>query len=206
MVGRDDMTKAQTVPNSTRSVTSLLREWSRGDAEAGEEVATVIYGEVHRRAAAHIRRERRNHTLSPTDLLHDVFLQLARQHVQWANRGQFYGTACQMMRRALVDHARARSAGKRGGLRVELKDDLVAVGPVGLDVMALDNALTNLASVDQRQARLVELRFFAGLTLEEAAQTLDISLATANRDWRFARAWLLNRLSGATGKRPPARK
>ncbi len=178
-----------------RSVTALLREWSRGDAAAGEQVATLIYGELHRRAAAHIRREGHHHTLSPTDLLHEVFLQLARQHLEWANRGQFYGTACQMMRRALVDHARARSTGKRGGLRVELKDDLVAVAPADLDVMALDEALTELGRVDERQVRLVELRFFAGLTLQEAADTLGMSLATANRDWRFARAWLFNRLS-----------
>ena len=100
-----------------------------------------------------------------------------------------------MMRRALVDHARARSTGKRGGLRVELKDDLVAVAPADLDVMALDEALTELGRVDERQVRLVELRFFAGLTLQEAADTLGMSLATANRDWRFARAWLFNRLS-----------
>ncbi|MEO7132657.1 MAG: ECF-type sigma factor [Vicinamibacterales bacterium] len=191
------MAKARTPPPTGQSVTALLREWSRGDADAGEQVATLIYGELHRRAAAHIRRERQPHTLSPTDLLHDVFLQLARQHVEWANRGQFYGTACQMMRRALVDHARARSAGKRGGLRVELKDDRVAVAPADLDVMALDEALTELGRVDERQARLVELRFFGGLTLQEAADTLGMSLATANRDWRFARAWLFNRLSAS---------
>jgi len=179
-------------------VTALLREWSRGDAEAGEEVAGVIYGELHRRAAAHIRRERNHHTLSPTDLLHDVFLQLARQHVEWANRAQFYGTACQMMRRALVDHARARSTAKRGGLRVELTEELVAIGPADLDVLALDEALTELGRDDPRQAQLVELRFFAGLSLGEAAQTLEVSVATANRDWRFARAWLFNRLSGST--------
>jgi RNA polymerase sigma-70 factor (ECF subfamily) len=183
-------------PDVTR-ITALLREWSRGDAGAGEQVATLIYGELHRRAAAHIRRERHHHTLSPSDLLHDVFLQLARQHVEWANRGQFYGTACQMMRRALVDHARARSRAKRGGLRVELTDDLVAVAPADIDVMALDAALTELGRIDERQVRLVELRFFAGLTLQEAADALGMSLATANRDWRFARAWLFNRLSSS---------
>jgi RNA polymerase sigma factor (TIGR02999 family) len=189
------MAKVKTGASSSQNVTALLREWSRGNAEAGEQVASVIYSGLHRRAAAHLRRENRNHTLSPTDLLHEVFLQLAKQHVEWTNRSQFYGTACQMMRRALVDHARARSAEKRGGLRVELQEHLATVGPVDLDVIALDDALTDLARVDQRQAKLVELRFFAGLTLPQAAQTLDISLATANRDWRFARAWLFNRLS-----------
>jgi len=189
------MAKARTASSSAQSVTELLRRWSRGDAKAGEEIATVIYGELHRRAAAHIRRERKNHTLSPTDLLHEVFVRLAGQRVDWANRGQFYGVACQMMRRTLVDHARARGAAKRGGLRVELSDDLAAVWPAYLDTLTLDAALTELATVDPRQARLVELRFFAGLTLEEAAQTLCVSLPTANRDWRFARAWLFNRLS-----------
>jgi RNA polymerase sigma factor (TIGR02999 family) len=195
------MSKAKTGAASADRVTALLREWSRGDAEAGEKVASVVYVELHRRAAAHMRRERRDHTLSPTDLVHEVFVQLAGQRVEWANRGQFYGLACQMMRRALVDHARARSAAKRGGLRVELTDQLMAVMPQDIDVLALDDALTELAKVDQRQAHLVELRFFAGLTLDEAAQTLDVSLATANRDWRFARAWLFNRLSAATTKR-----
>ena len=183
-------------PTTDRRVTVLLREWSRGDADAGEEVAGLIYGELHRRAAAHIRRERDHHTLSPTDLLHDVFLQLARQHVEWENRAQFYGTACQMMRRALVDHARARSATKRGGLRVELTEDLASIGPPDIEILALDEALTELSRDAPRQAQLVELRFFAGLSLDAAAQALDVSVATANRDWRFARAWLFNRLTG----------
>ena len=189
--------KSKASRTKTPNVTELLRAWTRGDTQAGEQVAEVIYGELHRRAAAHIRRERNHHTLSPTDLLHDVFLQLARQHVEWANRAQFYGTACQMMRRALVDHARARSAAKRGGLRVELTEELVSIGPSDVDVLALDEALTELSKDDPRQAQLVELRFFAGLSLAEAAQTLDVSVATANRDWRFARAWLFNRLSGS---------
>jgi RNA polymerase sigma factor (TIGR02999 family) len=181
-----------------KDVTTLLREWSRGDAEAGEQVATRIYGELRRRAAAHLRREGAKNSLSPTDLLHDVFLQLVRQRISWENRAHFYGTACQLMRRVLIDHARARCAAKRGGLRVELTEALVATGPLGIDVLALDDALNELASVDERQAKLVELRFFVGLTLPEAARMLEISLATANRDWRFARAWLFNRLSLST--------
>ena len=154
--------KSKASRTKTPNVTELLRAWTRGDTEAGEQVAEVIYGELHRRAAAHIRRERNHHTLSPTDLLHDVFLQLARQHVEWANRAQFYGTACQMMRRALVDHARARSAAKRGGLRVELTEELVSIGPSDVDVLALDEALTELSKDDPRQAQLVELRFLQG--------------------------------------------
>jgi RNA polymerase sigma factor (TIGR02999 family) len=154
-----------------------------------------VYAELHRRAAVQIRRERKNHTLSPTDLLHDVFIQLSRQHVAWANRSQFYGTASQMMRRALVDHARARATAKRAGVHIELTDDIAAVFPAGLEVQVVDTALTELAAVDARQAKLVELRFFAGLTMEETAVALDVSLATANRDWRFARAWLFKRLS-----------
>jgi RNA polymerase sigma factor (TIGR02999 family) len=180
---------------TSKNVTTLLREWSRGNAEAGEQVASRIYAELHRRAAAHLRRERAGHSLSPTDLLHDVFLQLARQRISWENRAHFYGTACQMMRRVLIDHARARRAAKRSGLRVEIDEALLLSTATTVDVLSLDKALAELATVDDRQAKLVELRFYVGLSLKETARTLNISLATANRDWRFARAWLFNRLS-----------
>lgn len=182
---------------SPDEVTSLLRAWSRGSAEARDALLPLIYGELRRRAAAYMRRERRDHTLRPTALVHEAYLRLADQrHADWQNRSQFFGVASQVMRRVLVDHARAQAAAKRpsAGLRVALDDDLAVASPPEVDLLLLDQALHELAGLNERHSQVVELRFFGGLSCEEAAEALGVSLATVNRDWRLARAWLHRRL------------
>ena len=186
------------------AVTRLLQAWSQGDAQARDELMPVVYDELRRRAAAYMRRERRDHTLRPTDLVHEAYLRLSEQNAGFSNREQFFGVASNLMRRILVDHARARAAAKRGsGLRVTVVDDVAAAPSGQPDLLELDAALDELAALEARQAQLVELRFFGGLTMAEAAQALDISLATANREWAHARAWLFRRLqSEASPGRP----
>ena len=181
-------------------VTRLLQAWSQGDPGARDALMPVVYDQLRRRAAAHMRRERRGHTLRPTDLVHEAYLRLCSQNAGFKNREQFFGVASSLMRRILVDHARARAAAKRGGgLRVTLVDDLVVRAPADPDLLPLDGALDELAALDERQMKLVELRFFGGLTLDEAARCLGISAATASREWAMARAWLYRRLkAGAT--------
>jgi RNA polymerase sigma factor (TIGR02999 family) len=176
-------------------VTLLLRAWSVGDEEARDRLMPFVYQELRRRAASYLRREPRNPTLQPTELVHETYLRLSEQSPGWRNRDQFYAVACQVMRRILVDRARARNSAKRGGkLRVTLRDDLAARPAPAVDLLALDEALEELAALDPRQQRLVELRFFTGLSLPEAAGVLGISLATANRDWAMAKAWLYRRM------------
>jgi RNA polymerase sigma factor (TIGR02999 family) len=176
-------------------VTRLLQAWSEGDAGARDRLIPVVYEELRRRAAAHLRRERREHTLKPTDLVHETYLRLCQQSSGWQNREQFFGVASRLMRRILVDHARARGAAKRGrALRVTLVEGLLDATPSEPDLLDLDSALAELEALDPRQGSLVELRFFGGLTLEEAASALGISRATANREWAMAKAWLFRRL------------
>jgi RNA polymerase sigma factor (TIGR02999 family) len=163
----------------------------------------VVYGELKRRAAAYLKREGRNHTLQPTELVHEAYLRLSAQNNGWQNRDQFFGVAANLMRRILVDHARARKAAKRGGgLAITLVDRLAASAPRAHDLIALDEALNELTALDARQGLLVELRFFGGFTMAEAAGTLAVSLATANREWALAKAWLYRRLKerGAVGE------
>jgi len=181
---------------SPEAVTTLLQAWSQGDVSARDQLFPIVYDELRKRAAGYLRRERRGHTLPPTALVHEAYLRLIGQKSAWQNRAQFFGVASQMMRRILVDHARARSAAKRpgSGLRVALQEDAGAVAPLEVDLILLDRALDELAALDQRQGRVVELRFFGGLSLEEIAETLGVSLATVNRDWRLARAWLHQRV------------
>ena len=176
-------------------VTRLLEAWRKGDATARDELVPVIYRELRRRASARLRHERASHTLNPTDLVHQTYLRLCAQNPAWQNREQFFAVAGRLMRRILMDHARARGAGKRGGgLRVTLTSDAAAVTPRDPDLLDLDTALVELAALDEAQARLVELRFFGGLTLEETAEAMGISLSTANREWQAAKAWLFRRL------------
>jgi RNA polymerase sigma factor (TIGR02999 family) len=178
-------------------ITALLHAWTLGDVAARDRVMSVVYGDLRRRAAAYLRRERRGDTLQPSALVHEAYLRLVDQRrMVWQNRAQFFGVAAQMMRRILVDRARARKMAKRSGqwARVTFHDAARATPPVNVDVLDLDAALTRLASFDPRKCRLAELRFFGGLTLEEAGETLGISLATAERDWRAARAWLFKEL------------
>jgi RNA polymerase sigma factor (TIGR02999 family) len=178
--------------NEPGDVTRLLQALAVGDA-AAPEVLPLVYDELRRLAAHDLRRERRDHTLQPTALVHEAYLRLAAQdRVQWRNRAHFVGVAAQLMRRVLVDHARATHARKRGGhdTRVPIDDvDPGADGP-SADIFALDEALTRLAALDPRQARIVELRYFGGLTVEESADLLSLSPATIKREWQMARAWI----------------
>jgi len=182
-------------------VTSLLLEWNRGRAGALEELMPIVYEELRRLARAHLGRERPDHTFAPTDLVHEVYLKLVDQrHASWKNRAQFFAVAARLMRRVLVDHARARLAKKRGGGAAHVAfDETIPLGTDASDLMllALDDALTELGTRDARQARTVELRYFAGLTVDEAAEALGVSGMTVKRDWIVAKAWLKLRLEGS---------
>jgi RNA polymerase sigma factor (TIGR02999 family) len=182
-------------------VTGLLVAWGAGDAAAGERLLSAIYDELHRQAARAMRREGDAHTLQATAVVHEAYLRLVDQRrVEWRNRAHFFGVAAQMMRRVLVDHARARLAGKRGGelQRVTLGDvGAGATDDANVDVLALHEALERLAALDPDQARLVELRYFGGLGIEDTATALGVSPATVKREWAVARAWLRRELAGA---------
>jgi len=189
------------------TVTTLLQAWSRGDAAAGDRLAPLVYDDLHRRARRYFRRERRDHTLQPTALVHEAFLRIASQPgLAWQNRAHFLGLAAVMMRRILVDHARARAGVRRGGswLRVTFDENVAWDKAKELDLVDLDDALCALAVQDARQARLVELRFFGGLLLEEAAEIVGVSPATAKRDWTMARAWLYRRLTAGASWPDPS--
>ncbi len=174
-------------------VTDLLRAWRRGDAKAESELLPLVYRELRRQAAWFLRGERSGHTLVATDLVHEVYLRMTDQEADYENRCQFFALAARMMRRVLVDHARARAAAKRPqpDLQVTFEErELPAAAPRALELLALDAALTELAVFDARQARLVELRYFGGLTSAEAAEVLGVSPTTIKREWSLARAWL----------------
>jgi RNA polymerase sigma factor (TIGR02999 family) len=186
-------------PNGPDEITDLLLAWSRGDANAGDRLLPAIYADLHRQAASAMRRENEDHTLQPTALVHEAYMRLVDQkRVVWKNRSQFFGVASQMMRRVLVDHARERLAAKRGagGVRVSLSGADAVAGGDDAEVIALHEALERLAQFDDRQARIVELRYFGGLDIEEAAQAIGVSPATVKREWTIARAWLRRELSG----------
>ncbi len=186
-----------------RDVTALLGDWSRGDRTALNELLPLVYAELRRVARRQLRKERADHTLQPTALVHEVFIRLVDQRrVDWQNRAHFFGVAANVMRRILVDHARRHVARKRGeGVRCVSIDEARDVAAVNeLPVLALDHALGRLEAVDAELARIVELRAFGGLTIEEAAHVLGVSPSTAKRDWRTAKAWL-NRELGS-GVRP----
>jgi RNA polymerase sigma-70 factor (ECF subfamily) len=181
------------MPQTSPNVTQLLIGWSNGDKDALDALMPVVYDELHRQASRYLRRERVGHTLQTTALIHEAYLRLIDQrNVHWQNRAHFYGIAAQLMRRILVDHARTRKRAKRGGsdLRVSLSKADVFAKVRDLDIVALDEALERLALIDEQQSRIVELRFFSGLTVEETAEVLSISPATVKRDWSMAKAWL----------------
>jgi RNA polymerase sigma factor (TIGR02999 family) len=175
-----------------REVTALLRDWSRGDRQALERLMPLVHGELRRLAASYLRAERPDHTLQPTALVHEAYLRLVDQRsVSWANRAHFFGIAAQLMRRILVDHARKRQAAKRAAVyRVTGTSAGSPSADRAPEILALDGALSDLEKLDARQARIVELRFFAGLTVEETAEVTGVSPATVKREWRTARAWL----------------
>jgi RNA polymerase sigma-70 factor, ECF subfamily len=184
--------------------TGLLRAWSEGDQAALNELVPLVERELHQLARAYMGRERHDHTLQATALVNEVFLRLARGTAQeWKNRGHFVGIAARLMRQVLVDHARARGYQKRGGnaQRVPLEQAMPRSPEPELDVLAVDRALEALAKIDARKSQVVELRFFGGLSVEETAEALGISVETVKRDWRFAKLWLSRELEGET---PPA--
>jgi len=191
-----------TVPADRQDVTRLLVEWSDGRADALDALMPLVYDELRRLARAYLGRERAGHTLQPTALVNEAYLRLVDQRsMRWQNRAHFFGIAAQLMRRLLVDHARAANAEKRGGgmPRLELDAAENAVAPEsGVDLEDLDRALDRLARIDPRQSRIVELRYFAGATNEETAEALGIAVATVKRDWTLARAWLRHELGGAS--------
>ena len=195
-------------------VTGLLIDWGKGDKAARERLMPLVYDELRNVARNHLSKEEPGHTLQSTALVHEVYLRLVNQdRVQWRNRAQFFAVSAQMIRRILVDHARARQANKRGGPAAKLSlDESIAMPKHNdVDLVALDDALNDLSRLDAQQAQVVELRFFAGLTIAESAEALGVSSATVQRDWVSARAWLYDQLNrtkgqfdgGRTGARQP---
>jgi RNA polymerase sigma factor (TIGR02999 family) len=188
---------------SSPDVTALLADWSRGNRSALHQLLPLVYAELRRIAARQLRSERAGHTLQPTALVHEVYLRLVDQRqVDWRNRAHFFGVAAQIMRRILVDHARRHAAGKRGeGVQCVSVDDAPELAASNdLPILALDHALDRLQKVDAELARIVELRAFGGLTIEDTAHLLQVSPSTAKRDWRTAKAWLKRELG--SGLRP----
>ncbi|MEM1205226.1 MAG: sigma-70 family RNA polymerase sigma factor [Acidobacteriota bacterium] len=192
------MTHHTSHPTPAPEVTRLLLEWRKGDDDALERLTPVVYGELRRLARHHMRGERRDHVLQTTALVHEAYLKLVGLELEFRDRVHFFAMAARLMRRVLVDFARERWAEKRGGDAVvlSLEEDLVTAGAGGPspDVLALDSALEQLAGKDPRKARVVELRFFGGLTIEETAEAMEISHATVERDLKMAKAWLSRRL------------
>ena len=194
------MTKVLTRRGSP-DVTELLVAWSNGDDGALRALTPLIERELHRLAAAYMARERPGHVLQPTALVNEAYLRLIDwKQVQWQNRAHFFGVASQMMRRILVDHARSHAYAKRGGGALTLALDDVVATPQRreIDLVALDDALDSLAKLDERQSRMVELRFFGGLSIEETSEVLGVSAPTVKREWASARAWLFREISGGS--------
>jgi len=182
-------------------VTALLAEWGKGDLQARDALLPLVYNELRRLAASHLRRERSDHTLQATALVHEAYLRLVQQDdANWQNRHHFFGAAANMMRRILVDHARVHAAEKRGGgaEKVPLTEAIAMSQRQPAELLALDECLARLAAVDAQQGRIVELRVFAGLSVQETADVLGISPATVKRDWAVAKAWLLHEVRGAS--------
>ena len=184
-------------PPPREHVTRILVEWGTGDREAAQRLMPLVYDELRRLARHYLQNERRDHTLQATGLVHEAYLRLVDQTAaSWRDRAHFYSVAAGVMRRVLVDHARSHRAGKRGGQleKIEL-DENVALSPAKeINLVALDDALKDLAKLDPTQSQIVELRFFGGLTVEEVAEVLEISPRTVKREWRLARAWLRHQL------------
>lgn len=182
------------MPGEKEEISELLRAWGDGDREAAERFMPLIYDELRRQARRHLNRERANHTLQTTALVHEAFIRLNEQNrIKWQNRAHFFALAAQMMRRILVNYAVAQKRDKRGGAANTICLDenvAIAVAEETVDLLALDEALLRLAKLDQRQVRIVELRYFSGLSIEETAEVLDISPATVKREWNMAKTWL----------------
>ncbi|SRR6266404_965004 len=185
------------VPPS-KKLTQLLLDWSKGNPAALEELTPLVHQELHRLAHHYMRRERPDHTLQTTALVNEAYVRLIDQkHVEFENRTQFFAIAAQLMRHILVDHARSRQYLKRGGgaLKVSLDEAMAVIEERTADLIALDDALNSLAAIDSRKVKVVELRFFGGLSVEETAAALNISPVTVMRDWRMAKAWLYDAMN-----------
>ncbi|HEU4933477.1 MAG TPA: sigma-70 family RNA polymerase sigma factor [Pyrinomonadaceae bacterium] len=184
--------------SSPESITQLLARWNEGDENALDQLMPLVYDELHRLAANYLRKERRQHTLQPTALVNELYLKISdQQRTNWRNRAQFFGVAAQLMRRILVDHARAHYTSKRGSGRycISLRNVAAFGAQPDADLMTLHEILKRLEALDPNQARIVELRFFGGLTIEEAAEVMEISHATVEREWKTAKAYLKRELT-----------
>lgn len=178
-------------------VTRLLAAYNSGDQQALEQLLPLVYNELRKLAGSYLRRERAGHTLEPTALVHEAYLRLVNQEIEWQNRAHFFGVAAQMMRRILVDHARKHQADKRGsgGAKIALDEAINLSDERASDLIALDDALTALHEIDPEKCRMVELRYFAGLSVEETAQALGISVPTFVRKWKTTKAWLYHQIT-----------
>jgi RNA polymerase sigma factor (TIGR02999 family) len=176
-------------------------DWGNGDAQALDKLVPLVYRDLRRLAGRYLRSEPPGHTLQSTALVHEAYLRLIDQrNTHWQNRAHFFGISAQLIRRILVDHARARKAGKRGGnvAKIQIDDSLAAPDPQDLDLVVLDDCLKTLSGIDPQQARVIELRYFAGLTVEEAAEVMHVSPTTVKREWRLAKAWLHREIARRT--------
>jgi RNA polymerase sigma-70 factor, ECF subfamily len=185
---------------SPHEITQMLLELTDGNQEVVNQILPHIYDELRRLASSYLRRERSNHTLQPTALVHEAYMKLIDQsRVKWQNRAHFFGIAAQVMRRILMDHARKHTAEKRGGeaelLPIE-EEILIVSHDKSAELIALDDALQQLSEIDERKAKIVELRYFGGLSIEETAEVLGVSVPTINREWRMAKAWLYSEIAG----------
>ena len=180
---------------ATHEVTRLLAEWAKGNDQALDDLTPLVYKELRQLAANYLRRERQGHTLQPTALVHEAYLRLVDQTcLNWQNRSHFYGVAARLMRQILVDHARRKLAGKRAGVKISLEEAVSFERERGQDLLALDTGLNALEKLDPRKCKAVELRYFGGLSMDEIAQALDVSIITVRRDLRMAEAWLHNKI------------
>lgn len=206
MIAGQSLRSVMSPPSSAsiprNDITAMLRAWHDGNQQPSDDLIRAVYDQLRRQARRHLRRERREHTLDTAALINEVYLKLVEQRsVNWQDRGHFYALAAELMRRILVDHARARLRQKRGGANGTIAlDEVMAsskfgAAPVDIDLMALDEALDRLALLDRQQVRVIELRYFAGLGIEETAEALKISVATVKRDWASAKAWLKHELT-----------
>ena len=189
----------QSDTEKSQGITRILQEWSEGEQEASERLMPLVYEELRRQASMYMRRERIGHTLQTTALIHEAYLKLIDQRdVNWQNRAHFFGIAAQAMKRILVDHAKSKHRGKRGGIVENLPLDearfVISEGK-SVDLIALDEALTRFAKFDPQQAKIVELKYFAGMQIEEIAEALRISPTTVKREWNSAKAWLHNEIT-----------
>jgi RNA polymerase sigma factor (TIGR02999 family) len=196
---QDEISRPPAADEPSDEVTQLLLRWQGGDRAALDRLLPLVYDQLHKLATRQLKRERQGHTLQPTAVVHETYLRLVDQRrANWQSRAQFFAVAAGMMRRVLVDHARSRRAAKRGGLQphIAIEDVEAGIDPPSVDLVDLDDALGKLEQLDADQAKIVELRFFGGLTVEETAEVVRSSPATVKRDWHSAKAWLFRELGG----------